>query len=189
MTSFVYVFQRAVKFKRWRERYTCVSLSDSPSVEGKKVKVLPTEGTAVATTGQREAYKATKSSTPAGPKTQVSDFSLLRKLFPQHDRTVLLDALLSCDNNVTETIRHLLVSPIRSTAEPSAFTAPPPTTRYFQYLFLKEPPNSEAASEIFQNCANFHSGNKMQVLTAWPSCPLTWQGLRRLLTRAHTTGI
>ena len=59
----------------------------------------------------------------------VSDFSLLRKLFPQHDRTVLLDALLNCDNNVTDTIRQLLLSPIRSSQRgspkiESAFSTP-----------------------------------------------------------------
>ena len=37
-----------------------------------------------------------------------SDYALLRKLFPHHDKTILLDALLSCDGSTVAAIQHLL---------------------------------------------------------------------------------
>jgi hypothetical protein len=37
-----------------------------------------------------------------------SDYTLLRKLFPHHDKTILLDALLSCDGSTVAAIQHLL---------------------------------------------------------------------------------
>ena len=41
-----------------------------------------------------------------------SDYALLRKLFPHHDKTVLLDALLSFDGSTVAAIQHLLANNI-----------------------------------------------------------------------------
>ena len=41
-----------------------------------------------------------------------SDYALLRKLFPHHDKTILLDALLSCDGSTVAAIQHLLANNI-----------------------------------------------------------------------------
>ena len=43
---------------------------------------------------------------------KYSDYSLLRKLFPHHDKTVLLDALLSCDGSTVAAIQYLLTHSI-----------------------------------------------------------------------------
>ena len=41
-----------------------------------------------------------------------SDYALLRKLFPHHDKTVLLDSLLSCDGSTVAAIQYLLTNNI-----------------------------------------------------------------------------
>ena len=44
-----------------------------------------------------------------------SDYALLRKLFPHHDKSYLLDALLSCDGSTVAAIQHLLTNTMGAT--------------------------------------------------------------------------
>ena len=47
-----------------------------------------------------------------------SDYTLLRKLFPHHDKTILLDALLSCDGSTVAAIQHLLTQNVGIKSNP-----------------------------------------------------------------------
>ena len=49
-----------------------------------------------------------------------SDYTLLRKLFPHQDKTILLDALLSCDGSTVAAIQHLLTNNLGKKSERSS---------------------------------------------------------------------